>query len=147
MKVKDILKTKGRDVAAIGSDAGLVQAMQTMSEKRIGSLMVLDGGEVMGIITERDLLRCYQTPGRVEDKKVSDFMTPADSLIVATPADSVQYAMAMMTEHRIKHIPVFEEGHLAGLISIGDAVKAMLDQSAQQTHRLKDYITGAYPKE
>ena len=74
-------------------------------------------------------------------------MTASEDLIMATPTDSVQYAMAMMTEHRIKHIPVFEEGHLAGLISIGDAVKAMLDQSAQQTRRLKDYITGAYPEE
>ncbi|MCK5146761.1 CBS domain-containing protein [bacterium] len=147
MKVKDILKNKGRDVMSITSGAGLIEAMMKMSEQKVGSLIVKDGDSISGIITERDLLRCYQSPGEINNKKVSDYMTPSGKLIIAAPGDNVQYVMAMMTEHRIKHIPVMEEGHLAGMISIGDAVKAMLDQSVQETRRLQDYITGAYPEE
>lgn len=147
MKVKDILKRKGRDVITIAADATVAEAMAVLSEHRIGAMMVMQGDALAGILSERDILRSFRDLDGLAERRVHELMTPAEKLIVATPGDTVQYAMAMMTEHRIKHIPVIEEGHLAGLISIGDAVKAMLDQSAQETKRLQDYITGTYPEE
>jgi len=147
MKVKDILKRKGREVITIAAEATVVEAMALLSEHRIGAMIVMQGDALAGILSERDILRSFRDLNGLAEKRVHELMTGADRLIVATPVDTVQYAMAMMTEHRIKHIPVIEEGHLAGLISIGDAVKAMLDQSAQETKRLQDYITGAYPEE
>ncbi|RKY57939.1 MAG: hypothetical protein DRP96_09205 [Candidatus Neomarinimicrobiota bacterium] len=79
-------------------------------------------------------------------KKVSEIMTPANKLIVASLKDNIKYVMAMMTEHRIKHMPVMKKDRLVGHISIGDVVKALLDRSQQETKRLQDYISGKYPE-
>jgi len=122
--------------------------VKLMSKHKIGSIMVVDEqGAIAGILTERDVLCCIQDATKVVHKVVCEIMTPAEKLIVASSEDNIQYVMAMMTEHRIKHMPVMKKDQLVGLISIGDVVKASLDQSRQQTKRLQDYIAGKYPEE
>ena len=148
MKVKDLLKYKGYEVESVSPDTNVCLVLKTMNQKRIGSVMVLDDeGKIAGILTERDLLYCRDSETEFTKMSVRDLMTPADKLIVGSPEDTLQYAMAMMTEHRIKHIPILENGTLAGIVSIGDVVKAIMDKSVQQTKRLQDYLSGTYPEE
>jgi len=148
MKVADILSKKGSEVFSIKSTEMVCDAVKLMSAHKIGSVIAVnDQGEIAGILTERDVLCCIQDAKKVVYKTVGEIMTPADKLVVASSDDNIQYVMAMMTEHRIKHMPVMKNDQLVGLISIGDVVKASLDQSRQQTKRLQDYIAGKYPEE
>jgi len=148
MKVADILKVKGTNVVTVNTTDKVCDTMKLMTSHKIGSVIVKDeDGAIAGIMTERDVLRCHREEKDVTQKKVSEIMTPADKLIVASMTDSIQYVMAMMTEYRIKHMPVMKKGQLAGIVSIGDVVKALLDRSQQETKRLQDYIAGKYPEE
>ena len=148
MKVADILNEKGTNVVTVETSKKVCDAMKLMTSHKIGSVIVTDKkGKIAGIMSERDVLRCHQEDKDVTQKTVSEIMTPADKLIVASLGDNIQYVMAMMTEYRIKHMPVMKNDQLAGLISIGDVVKALLDRSQQETKRLQDYILGKYPEE
>lgn len=148
MKVADILKEKGTDVVSVGAGELVCDALKLMNSHKIGAVIVKDVNDsIAGIMSERDVLLCPQKGKDVTKKRVGELMTPADKLIVASNSDNIQYIMAMMTEHRIKHMPIMKSGQLIGIISIGDVVKAMLDQSQQETKRLHDYIAGRYPEE
>ena len=148
MKVADILNKKGNEVFSVKKTEMVCDTVKLMSKHKIGSIMVVDEqGAIAGILTERDVLCCIQDATKVVHKVVSEIMTPADKLIVASLNDNIQYVMAMMTEHRIKHMPVMKEDQLVGLVSIGDVIKALLDRSQQETKRLQDYISGKYPEE
>jgi len=148
MKINEILKSKGHDVATINQNEKVCTAIKTFKNKRIGSLMVFDdSGKISGIITEHDIIRCNPDEEDIFDKKISALMTPFSELIIVTPDDTVQYAMSIMTNERIKHLPVMNGDKLAGMMSIGDAVKSLLEQSQRETKRLQDYISGKYPAE
>jgi len=148
MNIADILTEKGSAVVSIKKTEMVCDAMKLMTARKIGSVVVLDdNGGIAGILTERDVLRCHLEEMDVTQKKVLEIMTPADKLIVASAKDSFQYVMAMMTDHRIKHMPVMKNDQLIGIISIGDVVKALLDRSQQETKRLQDYIAGKYQEE
>jgi CBS domain-containing protein len=146
MKLQDILSVKGNMVRSISPDATLQDVVMTLIEHRIGSLVVCrlgDSGneELAGIITDRDILYASATGKRpLDEVKVVEVMTT--TLITGTPDDEVEKAMGLMTTRRIRHLPVLVEGRLAGIISIGDVVKAQHDQLAIENRFMKDYITG-----
>ena len=144
MRIRDVLQKKGTDVITVTPDQSVPSLVDVLNERRIGSLVVLGpNGEVAGIVTERDVLRNYgRCVGATDDLpvKVADIMTR--ELIIGVPDDEIQYAIRVMTRERIRHLPIIEEGKLAGIISIGDIVKAMMDEIEFENRMLKDYITG-----
>jgi CBS domain-containing protein len=139
-QLSEILDEKGHDVLRIEGDASVFQAVERMVEANVGSLLVTDGGNVTGIVTERDYLRRVTLEGRPDrDTTVREIIS--SPLIVATPQTTVDECMAMMTERRIRHIPVVEDDDLVGMISIGDLVKFASRQQSYEIKYLTDYIT------
>jgi CBS domain-containing protein len=142
MTVQAILGSKGREVATIAPDQSLSQAVAVLGEKRIGALPVLADGDVVGIISERDVIYSLRDRGAdVLQWPVSKVMTaPA---ITAEPSTSVLAALAMMTQRRIRHLPVLDRGELAGIVSIGDLVKHRMDRIEEEAEAMRAYIQGA----
>jgi CBS domain-containing protein len=145
MVLADLLRVKGSDVHRIEPEATLDDVVQALVRHNIGSLVVCPRGEscdeqgLLGIITERDILRASASrKGTLDQLLVHDFMTT--DVITGTPQDEIEEIMGVMTEHRIRHLPVLEEGRLRGIISIGDVVKAQHQQMALENHYLKTYI-------
>ncbi len=145
MQVKEILKEKGTDVATIGSEKTIYDAVKSLVEKKIGSLLVLDQkGAICGIITERDILKeCDRNYDQLKKTRIKDVMTT--NLIVASPDDDLDYVENIMTENRIRHIPVISGQKLEGIISIGDLVNVQRGECKVENRYLKDYISGKYP--
>ncbi len=140
MKLRDILRSKGENVVVIRPDAPVHEAMQLLVEHNIGALVVQDG-EIDGIFTERDLLRAgAESLERLERDRVRDLMT-ADVVTVSLDAD-LQEVMRTMTERRIRHLPVVEDGVLRGIISIGDVVNALRRDIEEENQHLHAYIAG-----
>ena len=146
MNAANILNRKGRTVITVSPDASVREAMRVLIKHAIGSLVVLDRArEVIGIITERDIFRLtYEHAGKIMDIPVSAVMTT--DLMVALPTDSLDYLKAMITENRIRHIPVMDEWRLVGIISIGDIIREEVSEAAVENRYLKDYIAGVYPR-
>ena len=141
MLVREILEGKGRDVHTCSPQDTLADVVDLLVGYNCGSLVVCERGEMVGIVTERDILRaCAATRGSLEPLRVGDRMTRCP--VTASPDDDVADAMGAMTEHRIRHLPVVEGGRLAGIISIGDLVKAQHDELTRENHYLKSYILG-----
>ncbi len=142
MTVQAILGSKGREVATIAPDQSLSQAVAILGEKRIGALPVLADGDVVGIISERDVIYSLRDRGAdVLQWPVSKVMTaPA---ITAETSTSVLAALAMMTQRRIRHLPVLDRGELAGIVSIGDLVKHRMDRIEEEAEAMRAYIQGA----
>ena len=139
MHLKDILGAKGRDVHTVEPESTLAEVVEQLVECNCGSLVVCERGEMVGIITERDILRaCARENDSLESIKVKERMT-AD-VITASPEDEVGAAMGVLTTNRIRHLPVLEDGKLAGMISIGDVVKAQHDKLTMENHYLMNYI-------
>ncbi len=145
MKVKDILREKGSAVHTIGPDAFIADAIQVLNKHKIGALLVVDeAGTILGILTERDILRVCETKAlQLGQIPVRQEMTK--DLLIGLPDDDVNYVMSIMTQKRIRHFPIVSEGRLAGMVSIGDVTKARLDQAEFEARHLYDYITGKYP--
>ena len=142
MTIEAILADKGREVATIGPDATLSEAVAKLGEKRIGALPVVENDQVIGIISERDVIYCLRDRGAdVLQWQVSRVMTaPA---ITAEPSMSVMTAMAMMTQRRIRHLPVLQRGELAGIVSIGDLVKHRMERIEEEADAMRAYIQSA----
>lgn len=139
MQVSDILGVKGRMVHTCAPDDTVADVVDLMVGHNIGSLVVREHDEMVGIITERDILRATAaTRGALEIVTVQERMTRCP--IVVTPHDEVTDTMGLMTERRIRHLPVVEHGKLVGIISIGDLVKAQHDELSRENHYLKSYI-------
>ncbi|MBI2166971.1 MAG: CBS domain-containing protein [Candidatus Omnitrophica bacterium] len=142
MKLKDILKIKGSKVWTIREDQTVQEALHTLANQNIGALLVLDKSQrIVGIISERDIVRgaCYNAKG-VGEERVSELMTT--NVIIGSPEDEVSYLMGVMTQNRVRHIPVVAEGKLEGIVSIGDVVKSQLEAQEYEIHYLKEYIYG-----
>jgi len=137
MSVGELIKKKGKDVITITSNASYDDARAMMNEKHIGALMVVDGDAVQGIVTERDLLSKMGSATSVEK-----LMTPKANLTTLVHGDTLQTAMKIFTEKRIRHLPVMNGETLEGIVSIGDAVKTLLDQVELENKYLKEYIMG-----
>ena len=145
MKAKDILAEKGTRVVTIDKDNLLVDVMSHFLVNRVGSLVVVNKyDEIMGIVAPVDVLEAvHKDPVNISTMTVREVMS--EDVIVAGPDESVETLMAIMTENRIRHIPIIDQGRLAGIVSIGDAVKAQLTVHEVQISYLKDYIEGKYP--
>jgi CBS domain-containing protein len=138
--VAEILQEKSGDVLKIDAGATVLDAVRKMVDANIGALLVTDEGEIAGIFTERDYLRRMAVEGRqAEDTLVRDVMTAP--LVYVTPETSVDESMALMTDRRIRHLPVADGGAVVGMVSIGDLVKFQSKQQSFQIQYLTDYIT------
>lgn len=140
-KVSDVLKIKGSDVWTIGPDASVYDAIHLMTEKKVGALMVVEGGKVVGVISETDYTRKIILKGRTSQQTpVKDIMT--SHVLYVGPDQDIEECMILMTEKRTRHLPVMDEGRLIGVISIGDAVKSVIDEQRFTIEQLERYITG-----
>ena len=142
MTIQAILSGKGGDVAAIEQDRTVKEAVRLLTERRIGALLVLQGGEIAGIVSERDVIYCLSEDGAaVLDWPVSRLMTsPA---LTVEPSEPVLHALALMTQRRIRHLPVIENGQLRGIVSIGDLVKYRIEKIESEAEAMRSYIQSA----
>jgi CBS domain-containing protein len=139
-RVNEILADKGHEVLQIEADASVFDAIKRMVEAGTGSLLVTEGGEVSGIFTERDYLRRMTLEGR-DDKETPVREVMSSPLVVVTPETSIDECMAMMTDRRIRHLPVVADAGVVGVVSIGDLVKFKSKQQSFEIKYLTDYIT------
>ena len=138
-RLAEIIEEKGSEVLEIDADASVLEAVERMVQNNVGSLLVTMDGEVTGIVTERDYLRRVTVEGRTEEAPVREIMS--SPLVVATLETTVDECMAMMTDRRIRHIPVVDEERVVGLVSIGDVVKFKSKLQSFEIQFLNDYIT------
>jgi len=145
MKVNDILAVKGRRVVTIGASTSIFDAMLVFAANRIGSLLVIDKNEnILGIICARDVLMA--TINNYEDiKSVSIDKIMSTDLIVGRKDDDLDYVRAVMTKNRIRHLPIFDNKRIIGLISMGDVVNAQVEEKDVELRYYKDYISDKYP--
>lgn len=137
----DILDTKGREIWSIEPDRSVFDALRLMADKRIGAVLVMQDGRLMGIITERDYARKVALEGKTSrEARVRDLMTRR--VLCASPERTVEECLALMTDKRARHIPILEKKHVVGLISIGDAVKAVIAEQQFEIERLQQYVDG-----
>lgn len=144
MQVRHILHGKGRDVVAIATNATICDAAKLLTDKRIGALVVRDDrGVLIGIISERDLVRAIAKGGAAAfGERVSEHMTPNPE--TCTEADTVESLMEVMTRGRFRHVPVLDERmQLCGMVSIGDVVKTRIAETVSEAAALRDYISAA----
>ncbi|MCK4709375.1 MAG: CBS domain-containing protein [Gammaproteobacteria bacterium] len=140
-KVNDILKFKGNDVWSIGPEASVYDAINLMTEKKVGALMVVEGGKLVGVVSETDYTRKIILKGLTSRKTpVKAIMTKR--VLYVQPEQDIEECMVLMTEKRTRHLPVMDEGKLVGVISIGDAVKSVIDEQRFTIEQLERYITG-----
>ena len=141
-QLAEILDEKGDGVLKIDADATIFEAVKRMVEANVGSLLVTDGGEIVGIVTERDYLRRVAGEGPTGDEvTVGEIMS--SPLIVVSPETTIDECMALMTDRRIRHVPVVEGGDVVGIVSIGDVVKFKSKQQSFEIQYLTDYITAS----
>lgn len=142
MSVAAILREKGSAVASVGPGASVDEVVAELTTRRIGAVLVIDGDSVVGVVSERDVVRGLAGhQGDVLTLQARDIMT--SPVITISPADTVAGAMELMTGRRIRHLPVVESGRLVGLVSIGDLVKARIEEAEREALALKDYIATA----
>jgi len=140
-RVSEILRKKGGDVLKIEASATVFEAIKKIVELNVGSILVTEGDQVVGIMTERDYLRKIAIFGRTShDTLVGEIMS--SPLIYVTPETTVEESMAIMTDRRIRHLPVVEDDDVVGIISIGDVVKFQSNEQSFQIKYLTDYISG-----
>ena len=141
--VTGMLKEKGCDVVAVGPTTTVFEALQAMAEKNIGAVLVIEGGAIVGIMSERDYARKVDLRGKSsKDTKVSEIMVR--EVITARPDQSLEDCMSVMTVRRLRHLPVLDAGQLVGLISVGDVVKGIISSQATLISELEGYVSG-YP--
>ena len=143
MIVNHILSLKGREVATIDPGRSLSDAAKVLAERRIGALLIVDGQRpVSGIISERDIVRAVASHGAgALEEPVSRFMT--QKVLTCTGETSVNDVMELMTQQKIRHVPVVEGGRLVGIVSIGDVVKERLEEVEAEAEAIKEYIATA----
>jgi CBS domain-containing protein len=139
-----LARKKISTVWLIGPNAMVIDAIQLMDEKNVGSLPVVDNGTLVGIVSERDYTRKVILKGRSsKETPVSDIMT--EQLLTVNPSDSVTECMRIMTEKRVRHLPVLEGSDLVGILSIGDVVNWFISAQTATIDNLERYLTGDYP--
>ena len=139
--VRQLLEAKSPEIVVIGPQAPVIEAIRLMADHGIGALLVMDGPRLAGIVSERDYARKVILQGRSSlDTPVADIMTAR--VVSVGPADTTDHCMQVMTEHRIRHLPVLEGAAVVGVLSIGDLVKAVIEQQRQELDHLQRYIAG-----
>lgn len=139
--VTQLLRGKGHEILSVSPETTVFEALKVMAEKNVGALLAVEGDRLVGIFSERDYARKVILKGKSsKDTPVREVMS-CDVLYVR-PEQTVEECMALMTDKRVRHLPVLEEGRLVGLISIGDVVKAIIDEQEFLIEQLQNYITG-----
>jgi CBS domain-containing protein len=142
MSIDNILMRKGSDVATISPETGVKTAADWLRAKNIGALVVTRGNDVLGLISEREIIHAFSQFGAdIASMSVKEIMQ--HGVITISPDESVIHVMKLMTRHRVRHIPVLRDGKLAGIISIGDVVKSRLDDLELETRVLRDAYIAA----
>ena len=139
--VKHLLSAKGHQIFSVAPTDSVLRAIELMATRHVGALLVMHQGSLLGVISERDYARKVILMDRSSrDTPVSDIMTaPA---VTVTPEDTVHHCMQLMTERRFRHLPVVESGRVVGMLSIGDLVKAVMDEQSAHIEELERYIAG-----
>ncbi|NOR35235.1 MAG: CBS domain-containing protein [Woeseiaceae bacterium] len=139
--VKHLLDSKGHDVISVAPDLSVFDAIKLMADKLVGSLLVMNDEELRGIVTERDYARKVIIKGRSsETTSVSEIMST--EVLTTSSSQTVNQCMELMTERRIRHLPVVEDNHVIGMISIGDLVQAIIADQQEEIEQLESYISG-----
>jgi CBS domain-containing protein len=139
--VADVLREKGGTVHSIGPNATVYEALELMARQNIGAALVVEGERLAGIVSERDCVRKLELRGRsARDTRVGEIMT--GSVFYVQPEQTIEECMGLMTSHRIRHLPVLQEGRIRGVVSIGDVVKAYIAEQGFLIEQLTNYITG-----
>jgi len=139
--LRQLLKVKGHEIWSVTPDTSVFDTLVLMANKDVGALLVLDNGQTVGIISERDYARNIILKGRAsKDTQVREVMTV--DVVSAHPDQSVEECMTLMTDRRIRHLPVLEDGGLLGVISIGDLVKSIIAEQKSLIDQLEHYISG-----
>ena len=142
MTIAAVLGSKGDDVVTVASSAPLAEAVELLAEHRIGALPVVNDGRLEGIMSERDVVYCIRAHGReVLDWPVSKVMT--ENVITAETSTPVLAALALMTQRRVRHLPILEGGRLRGIVSIGDLVKHRMERIEAEAEAMRTYIQSA----
>ena len=141
--VSQLLTAKGRDVWSIAPDTTVLNALQLMADKEIGALLVLDDDKLVGVFSERDYARKVILKGKSSnDTLVRDIMS--SKLVCVVPDQTTELCMGLMTEKRVRHLPVVDDDKVIGIISIGDVVKAVIADREDVIEQLEQYITGTF---
>ena len=139
MKVKELIKNKGFEVIAVDSGTRLSDAIRKMVDRNIGALLIVDDGKTVGMFTERDVLKSWAAGKDFAATPISDVMTK--NIVVAETGDDLEYAMSIMIQKGVRHLPVLEKGKLVSVLSIRDVVKAQVSSLVAEVHYLKDFIS------
>lgn len=142
MTIASILKTKGGEVVGVPVSMSVESVVGLLHKHRIGAVLVMDGELPVGIVSERDIVKCLHEKGVAILDATADIIM-SSPVVLANPADTVVQAMSIMTERRIRHLPVVERGRVVGIVSIGDLVKRRIEQAENETELLKGYISAA----
>ena len=141
MKIRDVIRDKGPEFIAVDGSALVDLAITKMVDRNIGAILVMEEGNLIGMFTERDVLKCWVSTRESFDKvKIRDVMTK--DIMIVQPDDDLNYAMTIMINKKIRHLPVVEHGRVTSIISIRDMVKAQVTNLQAEVHYLRDYITG-----
>jgi len=139
--VNQLLNAKGHQLFSVGPDDSVLRAIEVMATMHVGALLVMDHGALLGVISERDYARKVILKDRSSrDTPVKDIMS--SPVITVAPGDTVKHCMEVVTHERIRHLPVVEAGRILGVLSIGDLVKAMLQEQSEHIEQLERYIAG-----
>lgn len=141
MLIRDVVSSKGSSVVTVGPDETVLQVAKVLVLNAIGSVLVVRGADLLGILTERDVLRlAAMDPASLATTRAAEAMT-AD-VVVGLADDDIAYGLAIMTNNRVRHLPVLDRGRLAGIVSIGDLVNASLTDLQAENRWLRDYMQG-----
>jgi IMP dehydrogenase len=143
MKIKDLVKTKGFEVIAVDSDTVVDDAIMKMVDRNIGALLVVEDSAPCGMFTERDVLKCWARRRDFKEVPVKEVMSR--DLLIAELDDDLSYAMSIMIQKKVRHMPVLDRGRVVSVLSIRDVVKAQVSNLQAEVHYLKDYITDKFP--
>jgi CBS domain-containing protein len=139
--IRDLIRKKGNEIWSVSPDATVYQALDKMAQKNVGAMLVMNGEDVVGILSERDVARKVELQGKtVRETQVREIMT--EKVVYVEADQPLEECLAVMLDKNIRHLPVFENGKLVGLISVRDALKGMVDTQKFLISQLEHYITG-----
>jgi CBS domain-containing protein len=138
--VSNILRDKGLEVIAVDCTVTVDVAVRKMIERNIGAILIMEEGNFVGMFTERDVLKTWADHGPLDKVSIRDVMSR--DILIISPEDSLEYVMTVMTNQRIRHLPVIDHGKMVGVVSIRDVVKYHVGNLEAEVHHLKDYMFG-----
>jgi len=141
LRVKHLLDRKGKDIWSVDADEPVLEAIQVMADRHVGALPVMRGGDLVGVVSERDYARKVILMGR-SSAETPVWQIMSSPVVTVPPDESVRHCMEIMTERRIRHLPVVDAGAIVGMISIGDLVRAVIEEQQETIQQLEKFIVG-----